>query len=77
MNKPGTAELLKDVRLPRRCAPRNDSVCISVSLRAIRRIARQSQLSLTEFFNSPSVSGMLCVLSKAPVPYYEGSINNE
>jgi hypothetical protein len=45
--------LLQNVRLPRCCAPRNDRRCISVSLRAIRRIARQSQLSLTEFGNRP------------------------
>ena len=33
---------------------RNDKKCISVSLRAIRRIARQSQPSLWDFFNRPS-----------------------
>ena len=34
-------------------AHRNDKECVFLSLRAIRRIARQSQLSLTEFGNSP------------------------
>ena len=52
---PGTAGLLKKVRLLRRCAPRNDKKRILVSLRAIRRIARQSQPSLWDFFNNPTV----------------------
>jgi len=46
-------DLLQRSRLLRRCAPRNDKRCISVSLRAIRRIARQSQPSLWDFFNRP------------------------
>jgi hypothetical protein len=36
-----------------RRTPRNDKKCIFVSLRAIRRIARQSQPSLWDFFNKP------------------------
>ena len=35
--------LLKKSRLLRRYAPRNDAKCVFRSLRAIRRIARQSQ----------------------------------
>ena len=39
----GTVGLLKNVRLLRRYAPRNDKRFIFASLRAIRRIALQSQ----------------------------------
>ena len=49
-------ELLKKLRLLRRYAPRNDNTHITVSLRAIRRIARQSQTPRWDFFNSPSIS---------------------
>jgi hypothetical protein len=52
--KLGTTELLKNVRLLRRYAPRNDKRTIFMSLRAIRRIARQSQALLWDFFNSPT-----------------------
>ena len=45
--------LLPNTRLLRRCASRNDKDRILVSLRAIRRIARQSQPSLLDFFNRP------------------------
>jgi len=45
--------LLKNVSLLRRCAPRNDKRFVLPSLRAIRRIARQSQMLLWDFFNSP------------------------
>ncbi|TKJ38741.1 MAG: hypothetical protein CEE38_03290 [Planctomycetes bacterium B3_Pla] len=51
--------LLKKVRLLRRGAPRNDKKRILVSLRAIRRIVRQSQPSLWGFFNSPAVPSIL------------------
>jgi hypothetical protein len=49
-----TEGLLKNVRLPRRCAPRNDRSGIFMSLRAIQRIARQSQVLGWDFFNSPT-----------------------
>jgi len=49
-----TAGLLLKQRLLRRYAPRNDKKHISVSLRAIRRIARQSQALPWDFGNSPS-----------------------
>jgi hypothetical protein len=42
---------LKALRLLRRCAPRNDRSCVCVSLRAIQRISRQSQMSQSDFFN--------------------------
>ena len=47
--------LLKNVRLLRRCAPRNDKWPIFASLRAIQRIARQSQAVRWDFFNNPNV----------------------
>jgi len=54
--KTANVGLLKKVRLLRRCAPRNDRRFIFMSLRAIQRIARQSQLPLWDFFNSPNVT---------------------
>ena len=46
--------LLKNVRLLRRCAPHNDKGSILASLRAIQRIARQSQAVRWNFFNNPT-----------------------
>ena len=48
--------LLKNVRLLRRNARRNDKRFVFKSLRAIRRIARQSQVLRWDFFNSLTVA---------------------
>jgi len=44
-----TVGLLKNVRLLRRCASSNDKRFVLSSLRAIQRIARQSQMLLWNF----------------------------
>lgn len=67
-----TMGLLKKVRLSCRCAPCNNRRCIFMSLRAIQRIARQSQLPLWDFFNSPtapSVSQRAILLAGEHLPH--------
>jgi hypothetical protein len=50
--------LLKKSRLLRHYIPRNDAKCVLRSLRAIRRIARQSQNVPFELWQQAHVAGM-------------------
>jgi len=49
-----TLGLLKNMRLIRRCAPRNGRRCVFSLFQAIGGISRQSQTLPWDFFNSPT-----------------------